>query len=156
MRPAFRRKPLVARAAFPEYGVIDTLFRRTIMIFTPVILIHLATALASVVVGAAMFMLRKGTPLHRTTGRVWVLLMAITALVSFAIQSKGHLSPIHLLSLTTLCTLTLAVWAIRRRNIRRHTRFIVGTYAGLIIAGIFALAPARRLGSMVWHVAGLV
>ncbi len=126
------------------------------MIFSPVILIHLATALASIIVGAVMFMLRKGTPLHRTTGRVWVLLMVITALVSFAIQSKGHLSPIHLLSLTTLCTLTLAVCAIRRRNIRRHTRFIIGTYAGLVIAGMFALAPARRLGYMVWHVAGLV
>lgn len=148
--------PLAARAAFPEYGVIATLFRRTAMNFSPVILIHLATALASVVVGAVMFMLRKGTPLHRTTGRVWVLLMAVTALVSFAIQSRGHLSPIHLLSLTTLFTLTLAVWAIRRRNVRRHTRFIIGTYAGLVIAGIFALAPGRRLGYLVWHVAGLV
>ena len=147
--------PLAARAAFPEYGVIATLFRRTAMNFSPVILIHLATALASVVVGAVMFMLRKGTPLHRTTGRVWVLLMAVTALVSFAIQSRGHLSPIHLLSLTTLFTLTLAVWAIRRRNVRRHTRFIIGTYAGLVIAGIFALAPGRRLGYLVWHVAGL-
>lgn len=126
------------------------------MTFTPVILIHLATALASVVVGAGMFMLKKGTPLHRVTGRVWVLLMALTALVSFAIQSKGHLSLIHLLSVTTLCTLALAVWAVRRRNIRRHTRFIIGTYAGLIIAGMFALAPARRLGYLVWHAASLV
>lgn len=126
------------------------------MTFTPVILIHLATALAAVVVGAAMFMLKKGTPLHRVTGRVWVLLMALTALVSFAIQSKGHLSLIHLLSVTTLCTLALAVWAVRRRNIRRHTRFIIGTYAGLIIAGMFALAPARRLGYLVWHAASLV
>lgn len=126
------------------------------MTFTPVVLIHLATALAAVVVGAAMFMLKKGTPLHRVTGRVWVLLMALTALVSFAIQSKGHLSPIHLLSVTTLCTLALAVWAVRRRNIRRHTRFIIGTYAGLIIAGMFALAPARRLGYLVWHAASLV
>ena len=126
------------------------------MIFTPVILIHLATALASVLVGGAMFLMKKGTPQHRFSGRLWVVLMAVTALVSFAIQSRGHFSWIHLLSLVVLVMLVRAVRAIRNRNIRLHQRLVIGTYSGLLIAGMFALAPWRRLGHMVWQAANLV
>lgn len=126
------------------------------MIFTPVILIHLATAIASVVVGGAMFLMKKGTPQHRLSGRVWVLLMAVTALVSFAIQTRGHFTWIHVLSVVVLVMLVRAVMAIRKRNIRLHQRLVVGTYTGLLIAGMFALAPWRRLGYLVWHAASLV
>lgn len=125
------------------------------MIFTPVILIHLATAIASVVVGGAMFLMKKGTVQHRLSGRVWVLLMAVTALVSFAIQSRGHFSWIHALSVVVLVMLVRAVLAIRHRNIRLHQRLVIGTYMGLVIAGMFALAPWRRLGHLVWHAASL-
>lgn len=126
------------------------------MIFSPVILIHLATAIASVVVGGAMFFMKKGTVQHRLSGRAWVLLMAITALASFAIQSRGHFSWIHLLSLVVLFMLVRAVLAVRNHNIRLHQRLVIGTYTGLLIAGMFALAPWRRLGYMVWHAANLV
>lgn len=126
------------------------------MAYSPVILVHLAAALAAVAVGAAMFLLKKGTPLHRLSGRAWVLLMAITALVSFGIRSHGQFSWIHLLSLLMLYALGQAVLAIRRRDIVRHRRFATGAYAGLVIAGVFALAPARRLGATVWQAFGLV
>ena len=125
------------------------------MIFTPVILIHLFTAIASVLVGGAMFLMKKGTVQHRLSGRLWVLLMAVTALVSFAIQSRGHFSWIHILSVVVLVMLVRAVLAIRRRNIRLHQRLVIGTYTGLLIAGMFALAPWRRLGQLVWHAASL-
>jgi uncharacterized membrane protein len=154
--PAFCRKSLGRRPASPENACIDTFSWRTIMIFTPVILIHLVTAIASVVVGAAMFFMKKGTVQHRLSGRAWVLLMALTALVSFAIQARGHFSWIHLLSLAVLVMLVRAVWAARNRNIRQHQRLVIGTYAGLLIAGMFALAPGRRLGYLVWHAASLV
>ena len=126
------------------------------MSFTPVILIHLATALAAVVVGAAMFLFRKGTPLHRISGRVWLLLMVITALASFGIRHNGSFSWIHLLSLMTLYSLFQAVRSIRGRDIARHRRFVTGAYAGLVIAGLFTLAPGRRLGYLVWHAFHLV
>jgi uncharacterized membrane protein len=156
MPPAFRRMSLGRHAAAPENGCIDTFFWRAIMIFTPVILIHLATAIASVLVGAAMFLMKKGTVQHKLSGRVWVVLMAVTALVSFAIQSRGRFSWIHLLSVVVLFMLVRAVWAVRNRNIRLHQRLVIGTYTGLVIAGMFALAPWRRLGYMVWHAASLV
>lgn len=121
------------------------------MSFTPIILMHLFAALAAVVVGAAMFLLKKGTPLHRISGRLWLLLMAVTALASFGIRQHGHFSWIHLLSLMTLYFLVQAVWSIRRRDVTRHRRFVTGTYAGLVIAGVFTLVPGRRLGDLVWH-----
>jgi uncharacterized membrane protein len=155
MPPAFRRMPLGRRAGSLENGCIDTFFWRAIMIFTPVILVHLATAIASVLVGGAMFLMKKGTPQHRLSGRVWVLLMAVTALVSFAIQSRGHFSWIHVLSVVVLVMLVRVVMAIRKRNIRLHQRLVIGTYMGLVIAGMFALAPWRRLGHLVWHAASL-
>jgi uncharacterized membrane protein len=155
MPPAFRRIALGRHASSPENGFIDTLFRRAIMIFTPVILIHLATAIASVVIGGAMFFMKKGTVQHRLSGRVWVLLMAVTALVSFAIQTRGRFTWIHLLSVVVLVLLVRAVRAVRSRNIRLHQRLVIGTYSGLVIAGLFALAPGRRFGDLVWHAASL-
>lgn len=128
----------------------------TAMTYTPVILIHLCTALAAVVVGAAMFLQRKGTPLHRLAGRLWIGLMAVTALVSFGIRTHGHFSWIHLLSLLTLYTIGQAVWSIRSRDIARHRRFVTGAYTGLVIAGLFTLLPGRRLGDLVWHAFNLV
>lgn len=126
------------------------------MSFTPVILIHLATALAAVIVGAAMFLFRKGTPLHRISGRVWLLLMAVTALASFGIRHNGHFSWIHLLSLMTLYSLFQAVRSIRGRDVARHRRFVTGVYASLVIAGLFALLPGRSLGDLVWQAFELV
>ena len=126
------------------------------MSYTPVILIHLTTALAAVVVGAAMFLQKKGTPLHRLSGRLWIMLMAVTALVSFGIRAHGHFSWIHLLSLLTLYVIGQALWSIRRRDIARHRRFVTGAYTGLVIAGVFTLLPGRRLGDLVWQTFNLV
>lgn len=126
------------------------------MTFSPIILIHLGTAVASMLVGGAMFLMKKGTVQHQISGRVWVVLMAITALTSFAIQTRGHFTWIHVLSLVVLFMLVRAVLAVRNRNIRLHQRLVTGTYAGLLIAGLFALAPWRRLGYLLWHAANLV
>ncbi len=55
------------------------------MNFTPVILMHLFAALAAVVVGGAMFLLKKGTPLHRISGRLWLLLSLVLILALAAL-----------------------------------------------------------------------
>lgn len=116
--------------------------------FSPVILIHILTALLAVLVGAAVFLVRKGTPAHRLLGRSWVFLMATTALVSFAIQTKGHLSWIHLLSTATLFWLVKAIVDVRRGKLQSHLRIMRGTYVGLVLAGLFTLLPQRLLGQL--------
>ena len=55
--------------------------------------------------------------------------------MSFAIQSRGHFTWIHILSVVVLVMLVRAVLAIRARNIRLHQRLVIGTYTGLVIAG---------------------
>jgi uncharacterized membrane protein len=126
------------------------------MEFTPVIVVHLVTAVAAVAIGGAMLAMRKGTRMHRLLGRTWVGLMLTTALVSFGIRHGGHFSWIHLLSVLTLVGLASAVYAVMKGRIAVHRRAMVGVYSGLVIAGSFALLPGRRLGYLVWHAVGLV
>ena len=124
--------------------------------FTPVIALHVAAALLALVVGAALFAMRKGNRLHRFAGRAWVALMLVTALSSFWIQSKGHYSAIHLLSVSVLLFLAAIVYFATTGRIRSHRTTVIATYVGaLLVAGAFALMPHRRLGQIVWSSLGL-
>lgn len=126
------------------------------MEFTPIILLHTLAAAGAIIVGGIALALRKGTPLHRLFGRLWVTLMLATALVSFGIQTRGHFSWIHLLSVLTLVSVGASIYAVVHGRIRRHRQGMVMAYAGLVIAGLFTLLPGRRLGHLVWHAAGLI
>jgi uncharacterized membrane protein len=121
------------------------------MVYSPIILAHMFAAAGAVLLGGLMFASKKGTLLHRLSGRLWVLLMLLAALISFGIQSKGHFSSIHLLSVVTLLVIGWAMVAIYRHNIVAHKRAMTGAYIGLVTAGLFALMPDRRLGYLVWH-----
>jgi len=122
------------------------------MEFTPVIIAHIAAATGALVFGAATLTMRKGTPTHKFFGRIWVVLMAATALVSFGIRTNGGFSWIHLLSIWTLVALAGSIYAIIRGNVSAHRKGMVSAYAGLAIAGIFTLLPGRRLGQLLWTV----
>lgn len=126
------------------------------MPFTPIILVHVFAALGAVVIGAFVFSMKKGTSVHRLLGRVWVILMLTTALVSFGIRSNGQFSWIHILSVVALLGVSGAVIAIVRGKIRVHQRAMTAVYASLLITGAFTLLPGRRLGDLVWHAVGLV
>lgn len=125
--------------------------------FTPAIWIHLSAALAALALGAAVFLARKGTFLHRAAGRVWAGLMLVAAISSFWIKGNGSYSWIHLLSIVTLLLLAGVVYAALNGHIRRHRAGVIGLYSGsLVTAGLFALLPGRLLGKMVWGALGLL
>jgi uncharacterized membrane protein len=109
--------------------------------------IHLSAALLSLLLGAAVLMRRKGTATHKLLGRIWVGLMVAVAVSSFWLLGlgKGHFSVIHLLSAWTLISLSLAIWFIRRGNVSAHKGFMIGTFLGLVGAGLGAMAPGRTL-----------
>ena len=114
---------------------------------TPVAL-HLAAVLPALLLGAVQLATPKGTRLHRSLGWLWVVAMAIAAISSFwilGLNKAGGFSVIHLLSLWTLISLALAIWFIRRGNVRAHKGFMIGTFLGLAGAGAGALAPGRTL-----------
>lgn len=124
---------------------------------SPLIVLHLLTAIAAVAVGPLALASRKGSPLHRAAGRVWVLLMGVTAFSALFIRESSlpHLfgfTPIHLLILSTAWGLIQGVQAARRGNIAAHRRAMRLTYvSACLVAGAFTLLPGRYLGNLLWH-----
>jgi len=125
--------------------------------FTPIILAHTLAAFAAIALGAAMFLARKGTFLHRVAGRAWAALMLGVAITSFWIKSSGSFSWIHILSVTVIVLLGVLVYFAVTRQIGAHRRLAIGLYAGALgVTGMFTLLPYRLLGRLVWAPLGLV
>jgi uncharacterized membrane protein len=125
--------------------------------FTPAIWVHVFAAVAALVLGATIFLARKGTLLHKLSGRVWAGLMLVTAVSTIWIKGNGSYSWIHVLSVATVLILAGVVYAAMNGRIQRHRQGVIGLYAGsLIVAGLFALMPERLLGRMVWGSLGLL
>ncbi len=108
--------------------------------------VHGALALTSLASGTVVMIMPKGTPLHLVLGRTFAIAMLSTAITSFGIETSGHLSWIHILSIITMINIPLAIWQRRRGNIKAHALGMIGNYVGLVIAGGFALIPPRLLG----------
>ena len=121
----------------------------------PPIVLHLPAALAALILGGWMLARPKGTQPHRIAGRVWAGLMLTVALTSLWIPAFLRFSWIHGFTLLILVTVPAGVLAIRRGDRRRHRRFMIGSYLGLVGAGIGALAPGRIVGGAVWSALGL-
>lgn len=116
--------------------------------WNPLIALHALGATFAVVTGAIVLLTpRKGDFAHRRLGLVWMGAMYWTALSSFGIRElrPGHFSFIHLLSIWTIVSLSVALWAALTRRHKAHRGWVVGTYAGLVAAGIAAMAFPQRL-----------
>jgi uncharacterized membrane protein len=103
--------------------------------------------MAAFALGIVQFAAPKGTIPHRTIGWIWVTLMLGVSLSSFMIHQIrlwGPWSPIHLLSIFTLVSLPLAVWAAHRHRVAAHRGAMTSLFLGaLVIAGAFTLLPGR-------------
>ncbi len=118
-------------------------------------ILHACTASIALVLGAWQLLAARRGVRHRVVGYLWVAAMTVTALSSFALRSDIGLdwlagySPIHGLSLFTLLSLAMAVRHAIRRNFLAHRRWVRGAYAGLVAAGVFAVAvPGRDLNQL--------
>ena len=127
------------------------------MTLSPVIAVHMSLALAALALGPIALTARKGSPLHRTSGYAWAVLMVGAAISSafirdFRLPNLMGYTPIHILTVATLMGVTAAIVFAARRNIALHKRIMWRTYiGGCIGAGLFALLPGRLLGDLVWH-----
>jgi uncharacterized membrane protein len=121
---------------------------------SPAIQVHAFAALAAFALGAVQLAAPKGTIPHRLFGWLWAVLMLVVVLSSFFIHEIrlwGAWSPIHLLSVFTLVTLPLAVFAARRHDVQRHRRAMGALFAGaLVVAGVFTLLPGRIMHTVVF------
>lgn len=133
---------------------IDPLFEAGWVIYS-----HSLIAAAAMLLGAAQFLLKKGTRLHRRVGWIWVVFMALVALSSFAIHEirlLGPFSPIHLLSLFVLYSLWDGVSRIRKGDVAGHRKSMIALYIyAIVITGALTLWPGRLMHTVVFGANGL-
>ena len=110
------------------------------------VIIHVATVLPAIPLGGYLLLTRKGTALHKQLGKVWLVLMLITATSAIFIQSSGGFSFIHLFVPITFHAAWKTVATARRGDIKAHKNHLVFTYlTALMIPGIVAFALPGRL-----------
>lgn len=116
---------------------------------------HLITVVPCVFLGAYVLLAKKGTGIHRFLGKIYMVLMLITALITLFMpamvgpQVLNHFGWIHLFSFLTIWTVPTAYTAIRKGNVRAHKRKMVLLYFGaILIAGGFTFAPGRYLNEL--------
>lgn len=122
---------------------------------TVLIALHATAATFALMLGVVVIRHRpRGDLTHRRLGRVWFAAMYFTVISSFGIKrlTPGHFSWIHGLSLFTFLTLSLALYGARTHNVAMHRRNVVGSYFGLVGAGIAASAfPVRAVPQLAMH-----
>jgi uncharacterized membrane protein len=113
---------------------------------------HLATIVPAFLIGTSLLFMTKGTPRHRLLGKVFMVLMLFTAVVTLVMPAQvgprvaGHFGYIHLFSLLVLYSVPTAFINARRGDVQAHRRAMVGLYiGGMLIAGSFAFMPGRLL-----------
>lgn len=114
----------------------------------PLVQGHIIAAVVSALVGAAQFVGRKGSSVHKTLGWIWIGLIAITAGTSIFMRNlnDGGFSLTHGFTALAALGVPAAVLAIRRGDVLLHRNFMVAVYVGgLLIAGAFTLTPGRLL-----------
>jgi uncharacterized membrane protein len=115
---------------------------------TPALLIHLATAIPAVPLGAWLLLKPKGDALHRLLGKVWLALMTVTAIAAIFIRTinNGQFSWIHLFVVLTLVSVPRTYFAARRGDIAKHRDVVLGLYLGAaLLAGFAAFVPHRTM-----------
>lgn len=122
---------------------------------TPIMTAHLFTVLPAALLGTYLMFRPKGTAIHRLLGKIYMVLMLVTAIFSLFIpaavgpQVLGHLGFIHILSFVVLISVPRAYVAARNHNLLQHKAAMAGVYyGGIIIAGGFTLAPGRYLNQL--------
>jgi len=122
------------------------------MKYTDLMYLHLATVVPCFIIGTVLLIIKKGTSTHKSYGRIYMVLMLITATITLFMPARvgptvlNHFGWIHSFSFLTLYTVPTAYWAVKKGNIKAHKRKMILLYFGaLIIAGGFTFAPGRYL-----------
>ena len=117
--------------------------------------LHALAALMAMLLGGVQLYLPKGTPLHKSIGRIWVGLMAVVSLSSFFIYKLkiwGNYSPIHLLSIWVLISLIGGIYFAKIGKIEWHKWTMVSMYfLALILTGLFTFLPGRIMNEVLFN-----
>jgi len=112
--------------------------------------LHLAGTLTALGIGIVILSSPKGTQIHRRLGWAYVAAMLLAATSSVWIQTRGHFSPIHILTILTYVMLLLGIISIRRGRVSAHRKIMIGLFSGaLVVAGLLTMLPGRLMGRVV-------
>ena len=108
--------------------------------------------LPTIPLGGWLLLARKGTAMHKRLGKLWLVLMLITATTAIFIQTSGSFSWIHLFVPLTFHAAWKVMTTARKGDIRGHRNHLVRTYLlALMIPGIAAfLIPGRMMNVMLF------
>ena len=125
------------------------------MTYETIMYAHLITVVPCIFLGAYGLIAKKGTKIHKGLGKIYMVLMLITAVLTLFMPADvggrflNHFGWIHLFSFLTLWTVPTAYTAIKKGKIKAHQRKMVLLYIGAIgIAGGFTLTPGRYLHTL--------
>lgn len=114
--------------------------------------LHFATIAPCFLIGTWLLLRRKGTAIHKRLGRIYVVLITFSSVVAAAMPALvgptlwGHFGFIHLFCAVVFVSVPLAMWSIKRGDVRTHAGTMRGLYfGGILIAGAFAFSPGRLL-----------
>lgn len=111
--------------------------------------IHAMAAMLAIGLGPIALYRTRRDIWHKTSGYLWVLAMAVTALSSFTITNFGMVgpfSPIHLLAVFALWSLYQGMREVFACNIKAHAATMRSLYwRGLMVAGLFNFLPGRTM-----------
>ncbi|TMM46568.1 DUF2306 domain-containing protein [Qipengyuania marisflavi] len=114
------------------------------------VIIHVASVLPAVPLGGYLLLAAKGTARHKRLGKLWLVLMLVTATSAIFIQSSGGFSWIHIFVPITFHAAWKTVATARQGDIAGHKKHLVAMYlAALMIPGIAAfMLPGRLMNTM--------
>lgn len=107
---------------------------------------HVIAALFALAAGPVQILRQRRDRIHRTMGYFWVAAMYYVCISSFWIVTAGHFTWLHGLSAFTIVTITLGLISAIRHNILSHLGNMIGSYIGIAVAFVFAIAvPGRAI-----------
>jgi len=113
------------------------------------VIIHLGIIIPALFLGGYILWNRKGDRLHKFLGKIWCVLMIITATATIFIGGPGGgiagsgFSFLHIFTIITYISVPYAIWAVKHKNVESHLQAMRGLYIGTFIAGAFAFLPGR-------------
>ena len=122
------------------------------MTYFEIVYIHLGAVIPACMIGTYLLLTRKGSPKHKALGKIYMLLMLLTAISSLFLPAHvgpvflNHFGFIHLLSIVTIYTVPMAYKAAKSGNIKRHKNAMISLYlGGILLAGGISFMPGKLL-----------
>ena len=123
----------------------------------PLVMVHFITACLAIMLGAAIFLIRKGTKLHRSLGAAYIAMMFVTVVSVIPVEATvmpffgTRFGFYHVFVVIGFISLAFGIRAVLKWRstrdpewLRAHQIHLAYSYAGLLMAGFSQMATNPR------------